>query len=113
METSDKRCALLILDNLSPSGKPVSGKYRNDFYSTSFEKDFGKVTWPEKFGFKWPFMQDYCFGKRMKLDGTILLTLNEEEMEFNYQFFYNSFNVFVLFFPHGEKRNTRTKIVFS
>lgn len=113
VEKSPKRCALLVLEDLSAKGQVVSASFRNGIYSPSFIKEFGAIDWPATFGFKWQFMQDYCFGKRLKQDGTIELTIGGETVKFDYHFFNNSYNVFVLIFPKGENTKTRTKIIVN
>jgi hypothetical protein len=111
VEINDARCMLFVIEGLSPKGIILNGKLRNTFYSSAFLNEFGKITLPNNFDFKWSFMQDYCFGKRMKLDGSIDLIVNGEMIEFCYHFFNNSFNVFVLIFPKGENKKTKTKII--
>lgn len=64
VETSKKRCALLVLESLNKKGQVVNGDFRNAFYSRSFMEEFGIINWPEKFGYKWSFMQDHCFNKK-------------------------------------------------
>lgn len=113
VETSKKRCALLVLESLSNKGQVVSGNFRNAFYSPSFEKEFGQINWPEKFGYKWSFMQDHCFNKKMNLDGKIHLSTANGSSGFNYHFFNNTFNGFVLIFPKGESKKTRSKIIVN
>lgn len=111
VENSQKRCALLVLESLPLKGMVVQASKRNDFYSITFEKEFGKIEWPDQFGFKWEFMQDYTFGRRHKTDGQISLATKSGEQEFSYHFFNNSYNVFVLIFPKGEAKPTRTKLI--
>lgn len=113
VENSKQRCALLILENLSSKGAVVNGNFRNAFYSNSFIKDFGEVSWPEKFGYKWEFMKDHAFKRKHKLDGLITLPLETLDQNFNYHYFNNSYNVFVMFFPKGENKATRTKIILK
>lgn len=113
VESSKKRCALLILENLSPKGSVVSGDFRNAFYSKSFIEEFGSISWPEKFGYKWEFMKDHSFKRKHKLDGAITLPLENLSQNFNYHYFNNSYNAFVIFFPKGENKATRTKIILQ
>lgn len=113
VEHSHKRCALLVLQELSTKGGAVNASFRNEIYSPSFLKEFGGIDWPNTFGFKWQFMQDYCFGKKLKQDGTIELVISGEKIAFSYHFFHNSYNVFVLIFPKGEDTETRTKIIVN
>lgn len=113
VETHKKRCALLVLESLSKRGQVVNGNYRNAFYSPSFIIDFGVISWPEKFGYTWAFMQDHCFNKKMNLNGTISIDTKSGKEYFHYHFFNNSFNVFVLIFPRGENKKTKTKIIIK
>ena len=64
VENSKQRCALLILEQLSPKGSVVNGHFRNAFYSKSFIENYGEVSWPEKFGYKWEFMKDHAFKRK-------------------------------------------------
>lgn len=111
VETSKKRCALLVLESLNKKGQVVNGDFRNAFYSRSFMEEFGIINWPEKFGYKWSFMQDHCFNKKMNLDGKIHLNTENGSNGFKYHFFNNTFNGFVLIFPKGERKKTRSKII--
>ncbi len=113
VETSSKRCAILILENLSPKGKVVSGEKRNAFHSNSFLKEFGEITWPKQFGYEWEFMKDHCYNRKHKIDGTISLSTEFSNGEFNYHYFHNTYNVFVLIFPKGENKATKTKIIIN
>ena len=113
VESSKKRCALLILERLSPNGNQVNGHFRNAFYSNSFLEDFGPVNWPDKFGYKWEFMKDHAYKRKHKLDGFITLPLESISQSFNYHYFNNSYNVFVMFFPKGENKATKTKIILK
>ncbi len=113
VETSKSRCALLILEDFAPPGIIATAKMRNAFYSDSFLKQFGKIDWPENFGFEWEFIQDYKYRRKHKTDGTIKLPTSDNEQEFVYHFFNNSYNVFVLIFPKGENKPTRTKILLN
>jgi len=111
VEQSTKRCALLVLQDLTPKGVQVNGNFRNEFYSQSFLEEFGQITWPDRFGFKWAFMQDHCFNKKWQLKGEINLKTEIGDQDFLYQFFNNTFNGFVLIFPAGESKKTRNKII--
>lgn len=113
VESSKKRCALLILENLSPKGSVVSGDFRNAFYSKSFKEEFGSILWPEKFGYKWEFMKDHCFKRKHKIDGSITLPLENLSQNFNYHYFNNSYNAFVMIFPKGENKATRTRVILQ
>jgi Zn-dependent peptidase ImmA (M78 family) len=113
VEQSHKRCALLVLEKISPKGQPPAACFRNSFHSSKFVKEFGEITWPDQFGFTWSFIQDYYFNKRVKMDGVVSLETSNGRKEFHYHFFNNTFNAFVLFFPKGENKKTRTKIILK
>jgi Zn-dependent peptidase ImmA (M78 family) len=113
VETSKHRCALLVLESLNKKGQVVNSNFRNAFHSQPFVKEFGHISWPEKFGYKWEFMKDHTFNKRMKLDGAINLDTANGKSDFHYHFFNNTFNGFVLIFPKGESKKTRTKIILK
>lgn len=113
VENSPKRCALLVLENVSARGQTPVAFHRDSFHSQKFKKEYGELTWPEQFGFKWPFLQDYYFKKKIKTDGSVLLNTANGSTGFDYHFFNNSYNGFVLFFPKGENTKTRTKIILK
>lgn len=113
VECSPKRCALLVLENLSPKGQVVKADKRNEFYSDAFLKEFGHINWPNSFGYKWEFMQDHCFKRKFKTNGTICLPLKNENRDFSYHFFDNSYNAFVMIFPKGENKATRNRIIIN
>lgn len=113
VECSTRRCALLVLENLSPKGQVVKADKRNEFYSDAFLKEFGHINWPSSFGYKWEFMQDHCFKRKFKTNGTISLPLKNENRDFSYHFFDNSYNAFVMIFPKGENKATRHKIIIN
>lgn len=114
VENSKFRCALLILKNLSEKGKVPNGDFRNAFHSESFLNDFGSIEWPENFGYKWEFIKDHLFlKKKWKTNGKINLKTQNGNIEFTYHYFENSYNAFVLIFPKGENKATKTKIILK
>jgi len=113
VEKSNKRCALLVLKNMSKKGELVNADFRNAFHSDKFLQDFGGVQWPEKFGYKWDFVKPCHFGIRHKLNGEISLNTESGTQNFNYHLFNNTFNAFILFFPQGENKKTNTKIILQ
>jgi len=113
VETSKDRCALLVLESLNKKGQVTNGNFRNAFHSSSFLKEFGPLEWPTTFGYKWAFMQAHAFNQRMKLDGKISLNTQNGNDDFHFHFFNNSFNGFVLIFPKGEVKKTKTKILIK
>lgn len=114
VEKSNKRCALLVLKDIAPKGTPAKALIRNSFHSPKFLKTFGAIDWPEEFGFTWGFLKQYYFGvKGVKTTDEITLIINGDDVKFRYHFFNNSFNAFILIFPIGENKPTRTKIILK
>ncbi|MHA3788276.1 ImmA/IrrE family metallo-endopeptidase [Flavobacterium hauense] len=112
---SKNRCALLVLNH------PVNGNgyvnklvTRDLFYSKSFIHEFGELSLPNEFGFKWAFVQDFKFKKKFHEKGQISLSTNQgENLNAGYHYFNNTYNSFVFFFPKGEKNNAKTKIILQ
>jgi len=109
VEYSKKRCALIVLKDCTRSG----AKLRDLFQSQSFTKTFGEVFIPSEIDSAHPFVQDYCCNRKLKKDGLISLPTKNGSIDFSYHFFNNTYNVFVLMFPIGESKRTRTKIIIS
>lgn len=112
VECSKKRCALLVLENCTHKPLQASCDLRNYFQSPKFDKEFGQLTFPLKFGYKWPFVQHYYFNRKMQ-SGEITMPTKNGDVQFNYEFFNNTYNAFVLIFPKGENKKTRTKIIIK
>ena len=101
---------MLILKDCTSCG----AKLRDKFQSKNFTKTFGELSIPIELDFfTWPFVQDYVTGRRFKKDGVMTLTTQNGEVDFTYHFFNNTYNAFVFFFPVGEKKSTKTKIIIS
>ncbi|WP_108425043.1 ImmA/IrrE family metallo-endopeptidase [Flagellimonas amoyensis] len=113
---TSKRCALLVLDPIQNRNfyKPICST-RNLFYSKSFFLEFGKIDFPEQFGYTWDFIPRYLSKSPFITDGEITLTLKSGEiMEANYHLFKNGYNAFVLIFPKGEKmKKARNKVILK
>jgi Zn-dependent peptidase ImmA (M78 family) len=102
VESSIQRCALLVLENISEKGTiPLCSK-RDYFQSPSFSTTFGKINLPNEFGYTWSFTQDFYFKKRFHKRGKICLETENGYADFQYHFFNNTYNAFVLIFPVGE-----------
>lgn len=86
---------------------------RNYFQSSSFTTEFGVLQWPSgKCGMDFPFVKDIKFGARLHEKGQIALTIPTGGLTaFTYHYFDNSYNVFVLLMPLGEKIRSRTVVV--
>lgn len=111
VERSPKRCALLVLHKPEP-GQPLRAKVRNYFESTSFQREFGGLTWPNECGLEYQFVKDIQWKRRDHQEGQIGVTTKSlKQLTLQYHFFDNSYNVFVFFFPPGEKIISRVTIV--
>ena len=112
VECSNKRCALLVLKNLSV--KNLNCKKRNYFQSAKFSSTFGLLKWNDELGVEWPFVQDYIQKRRLHKDGFFQYSLNGQGiLKFDYHFFNNTYNAFVLILPIGEQNRVRTKLVYK
>ncbi|GAA3929025.1 ImmA/IrrE family metallo-endopeptidase [Chitinophaga oryziterrae] len=113
VETSTKRCALLVLKK--PEVAVITATYtaRDYFQSEKFTYSFGEIAWPEQFGYNWAFVKDYTNGRRMKMDGMIVLLTKNGEQEFEYHFFNTTWNGFVLIFPKNENRKSKVTYILK
>ncbi len=113
VERSPKRCALLVFHKTQRDG-PFPAEVRNYFESPAFTKAFGGLIWPDKCGLEFEFVKDMQRGRKDHEDGQIMTTTaTMESLTLRYHFFNNTFNVFVLLFPSGEKNASRVKILPS
>ena len=111
VERSPKRCALLVFHKPQRNGT-ISARVRNYFESPSFTQAFGGLTWPDECGFDFAFVKDMQFNRKHREDGQIAVTTRSNELvTLQYHFFNNTYNVFVLLLPAGEKNASRVKIV--
>lgn len=113
VENSRKSCCLLLLENVSKKGDFPICEVRDYFQSPTFSRKFGSINWSATLGFKWPFVQDYYFGRKMKYNGEISLSTQNGELECSYQFFNSTYNGFVFIFPKGEKIKSRTTFILN
>jgi hypothetical protein len=108
---SKKRCALLVLEKPMMNGE-FSAEVRNYFQSPSFTTEFGLLEWPSKCGLDFQFIKEAKFGAKFHEKGQITLAVaNGEFVAFGYHYFNNTYNIFVLLLPPGEKIRSRTTIV--
>lgn len=113
IESSSKRCALIVLEKICTAGiVPVCDK-KDFFSSTSFQKTFGDLELPDSFDKSADFFQHYLYKRRGIIKGVISLETQYGTEDFNYHFFNNTFNAFVFLFPIGEKNKSRTKIILT
>lgn len=113
VETSAKRCALLILEKHELAGKSALYKARDYFQSPKFTSSFGEINWPDSLGYTWEFVKDYYHGRKMKTGGVISLTTQTGIEEFEYQFFNTTYNGFVLIYPKKENKKSRVKYILQ
>lgn len=113
IECSKSRCALLVLKNISPKGMTPICEIRNYFQSTSFTQEFGEITWNDKLGYLWPFVQDYYHGRKFNKTGELIYKTDISSTRFKYHFFNNSYNAFVFIFPYGESKKSKIKFVIK
>lgn len=113
VETSAKRCALLVLEKPEIVIKLPCYTARDYFQSEKFTSSFGEIAWPEQFDYNWAFVKDYTHGRRMKMDGIIVLPTKKGEQEFEYHFFNTTWNAFVLIFPKNENRKSKVTYILG
>jgi hypothetical protein len=113
VENTKNRCALIVLENLTKKPHASKCDLRNYFQSKSFAKEFGQLKWDKELDFEWDFVQDFSYGRKLKEDGMLRLQTKNGEASFQYHFFNNTYNAFVLLFPKGETKKTRVKFKIS
>lgn len=113
VEHSKNRCALLVLQNLSPKGLSIICGIRNYFQSTTFTKSFGNIIWEDNLGHKWPFVRDYYNNRKINKDGYFSLDTDNGKVNFQYHFFNSTYNAFVLIFPVGESNKSKVEFIIS
>ncbi len=113
VESSKKRCALLVLENVSQENNLRTCALRNVFYSQKFLNEVGFLPLEIPLSRTYGFVLDYYSKRKFKLDGVVNFIIDGITEGFNYHFFYNGYNAFVFIFPKGEKQSSRTKIIIS
>ena len=108
VERCPKRCALLVIEK----DGILNFKIRNYFQSPSFTKEFGLLKWPQSLGPDQAFIVD-CSFRTMNTNGQFLYKGENGDITFQYHFFSNSFNYFVMVLPFGEKIKSKVKIVVT
>jgi len=112
VEYSQNRCALIVLENMSQKGTPRCN-IKDKFFSEYFIATFGELLVPDELGYKWAFVKDYYHKRKLTKNGFISLPTDNGEADFNYHFFYNTYNAFVFVFPIGERKSPQTKILIT
>ncbi len=111
---SKNSCALLVLTPIQGAlGNGAICTKRNLFHSPSFSKNIGNLDLPDKFGYKWKFIQLFRNDKKFMKGEINLPTVFGDKIDCNFHYFYNGYNVFVFLFPKGEKKKSRTKIILT
>lgn len=113
VECSKKRCALLVLKDISSVGFMPKCTKRDYFQSEKFTETFGVLDFPENMGYTWNFVKDYYHKKKFHQIGLTILETQNGQVEFNYHFFNNTYNAFVFLFPRGESNKTRRKFIIT
>jgi Zn-dependent peptidase ImmA (M78 family) len=114
VEKSKKRCALLVLEK--PAYFPgLTCKVRNYFQSKSFTSNFGELMWDEELSMEhgFSFMEMCYLRKKYSEDGELTIVTPNGSINLKYHYFNNTHNIFVLLFPDGEDKATRTKIILT
>lgn len=113
VQYSKKRIALLVLKKPGHNGG-FGACVRNFFASPSFVNEFGNITWPEACGLQFPFIEDMSRGRKLHEEGELLLSAGSGlSVKLDYHYFDNSYNIFVLMKPAGERIKSRTKIILT
>lgn len=113
VESSTKRCALLVLKKHELAGTSPLYKARDYFQSEKFTSTFGRINWPDQLGYDFEFAKDYFFGRKMKTDGSIEIETEAGNQKFEYHFFNTTYNGFVLIFPKNENKKSRISYVLQ
>lgn len=113
VESSPKKCALLVLEKIAGFGSFPKCSKRDFFASKKFAQTFGELDLPDTFGYTWNFTQYYYHNKKGILSGLMTLTTENGETDFKFQFFNNSYNAFVFLYPVGEKTSSRITIIIK
>lgn len=108
-ELSKKRCALIVLQKSNDKINSVL-ETKEYFQSKSFTKNFGMLSWSKEVEINQAIILDYCSKRRLHKDGLISIATMNGLDEFNYHYFDNNYNVFVLLIPKGERIATRATI---
>ncbi|SKD00498.1 protein of unknown function [Chitinophaga ginsengisegetis] len=111
VEKTNRRFALIVLKPMPKS--VVKCQLRDLFVSPAFEKAFGKILIPHEFTRDYKFAADYLNGRKMLKDQISTIPTTSGLHEFQYQYFNNKYNAFVLIFPKGEQPKTNTQIIIT
>lgn len=103
VQCSQKRCALLVLENITPPKSVARCDKRDLFSSGKFQETFGELQLPDQFGYTWSFVKNYYHRRKGIVAGSITLPTENGEADFDYQFFNNTYNALVLLYPVNEK----------
>lgn len=94
VEFSPIRCALLVMKDPTPTKATL----RDLFHSQSFLSDIGSIELGENLEIvKYPFVESYVRRENTGY-GKFLAPVNESFIELRYEYFFNGYNGFVLFY---------------
>jgi hypothetical protein len=111
--SNPKRCAVLIFNAPLPKAE-FSVPLRNCFESPSFITEFGELIIEEVYGMDFRFVQEISRKRRLHTDGKVQLMTSQGGLQsFDYHFYCNFYNTFVLIMPPGEKKLLGRKIVVA
>ena len=89
------RCALLVMKDPLPTKVSL----RDLFLSQPFLSDIGRLRFPESLDrLRYPFVELYIKGEKSGY-GTFIASVKENPIALKYEYFNNSYNGFVLFYP--------------
>ena len=95
VEFSPMRCALLVMKDPLPTKVSL----RDLFLSQPFLSDIGRLRFPESLDrLRYPFVELYIKGEKSGY-GTFIASVKENPIALKYEYFNNSYNGFVLFYP--------------
>lgn len=113
VECSNKRCALIVLKSKTSASSNSKCSKRDFFSSKKFVKTFGPLNFPDEFDPTLDFVKHFLSRKRGIINGTLTIFTENGFADFNYHFFNNTYNAFVLLHPVGEKQSSKTRIIIS
>ncbi len=113
VESSTKRCALIVLEKSTGVIATLGFIKRNFITSDRFDKTFGKIDLPDSFGLEWDFVKAYHYRRKGIVSGEVNIATQNGTEAFVFQFFNNSYNGFVLLYPVGERQSSRTTIIIA
>lgn len=109
VETSTKRCALLVLEPKQVN-TIVIPKIRDYFQSNSFAREFDLIQWNSPSFDSLSFVDLYKFNAKFRETQELIYCIDNKQICFEFDYFNNGYNSFVFLRPKGEKIKSRTTI---